>query len=108
MIEQIIKQINGDHDTGKIRNAIVLHSSLDVLKRCKSFLGDDAPILKQGFRKCTLPPSNMEVTLFLPEWSDNVHPSQQNDGEMDPWLNLVSEEQFLELISGRVIGAPLS
>jgi len=47
------------------------------------------------------------VTLFLPGWADNIHPTEQNDGEMDPWLNFVSEEQFLELISAR-IAAPLS
>jgi hypothetical protein len=42
------------------------------------------------------------VTLFLPEWAENVHISQKNDGEMDPWLNLLSEEQLLELISARI------
>jgi len=44
----------------------------------------------------------MSVTLFLPEWADNVHISQRNDCEMDPWLNLLSEEELLELISARI------
>jgi hypothetical protein len=44
----------------------------------------------------------MSVTLFLPEWADNVDASQRNDCEMDPWLNLISEGQLLELISARI------
>ena len=65
-----------------------------------------SPLLSEGLRKCSLPQTNTAVTLFLPEWADNVHPNQQNDAEMDPWLNSVSEEQFLELISARIT-APL-
>lgn len=107
MIEQIVTDINGSSDAQLDRNVFVVHSSLEVLKKCKSFLGDDVPRLSQGLRKCSLPGSNTAVTLFLPGWADNIHPTEQNDGEMDPWLNFVSEEQFLELISAR-IAAPLS
>ena len=64
-----------------------------------------SPTLFQGLRKCFLPQSNTAVTLLLPEWADNVHPTQQNDGEMDPWLNLISEELLLELISARILVA---
>ncbi len=53
-------------------------------------------------RKCILPGGDMSVTLFLPEWADNVDASQRNDCEMDPWLNLISEGQLLELISARI------
>lgn len=45
------------------------------------------------------------MTLFLPEWAENVHISQKIDGEMDPWMNLLSEEQLLELISARTLAA---
>ncbi|KAL7532090.1 hypothetical protein ACHAXR_004426 [Thalassiosira sp. AJA248-18] len=105
MIEKIVTDIvsNSERDSNKI---FVIHSSLEVLKQCKTFLGDDAPILSQGLRQCILP--NTAVTLFLPEWADNVHPTQQNDGEMDPWLNLVSEEQLLELISAQITARPLA
>ena len=67
-------------------------------------------MLSDGLRKCIIPNSdNMAVTLCLPKWADNVHPTQQNDGEMDPWLNLVSAEQLLELVSARIITeAPLA
>eukprot|EP00580_Thalassiosira_gravida_P007784 CAMPEP_0201628058 /NCGR_PEP_ID=MMETSP0493-20130528/3110_1 /ASSEMBLY_ACC=CAM_ASM_000838 /TAXON_ID=420259 /ORGANISM="Thalassiosira gravida, Strain GMp14c1" /LENGTH=191 /DNA_ID=CAMNT_0048098707 /DNA_START=85 /DNA_END=661 /DNA_ORIENTATION=+ len=111
MIERIV------HDFDN-RNVYVTHSSLEVLKGCKSFLGDDAPILSQGLRKCIVSSqsnnnndttsssassSASSVTLFLPEWADNVHPSEENDGEMDPWLNLGREEEFLELVSARIV-----
>jgi hypothetical protein len=112
------------------KNISVIHSSLEVLKQCKPFLGEDAyvhfllfqsyhmfsirsysptslsivfsPILHQGLRKCVLPRANMAVTLYLPEWAENVHISQMNDGEMDPRMNILSEEQLLELISARI------
>ena len=56
-------------------------------------------------RKCILPGGDMSVTLFLPEWADNSDASQRNDCEMDPWLNLISEGQLLELISARITEA---
>ena len=46
------------------------------------------------------------ITLFLPEWA-NIHPEQYNDAEMDPWLNVASEEQLLELISAKIVLSPL-
>eukprot|EP00584_Thalassiosira_punctigera_P010818 CAMPEP_0172547274 /NCGR_PEP_ID=MMETSP1067-20121228/16849_1 /TAXON_ID=265564 ORGANISM="Thalassiosira punctigera, Strain Tpunct2005C2" /NCGR_SAMPLE_ID=MMETSP1067 /ASSEMBLY_ACC=CAM_ASM_000444 /LENGTH=519 /DNA_ID=CAMNT_0013334341 /DNA_START=177 /DNA_END=1736 /DNA_ORIENTATION=+ len=107
MIERIVTDFNSN-ETELNRNVYVTHSSLEVLKQCKSFLGDDAPMLSQGLRKCILPHTKTAVTLFVPEWADNIHPSQQNDAEMDPWLNLVSEEQFLELISARIVEASLA
>lgn len=100
MIEQIVTDFNDDSEDDFRRNMFVIHSSLEVLKQCKSFLGDDAPILSDGLRKCILPQTNTAVNLFLPAWASNV--PQQNDAEMDPWLNLVSEEQLLELISARI------
>lgn len=105
MIEQIVNDFNRHADANSNRNVFVTHSSLEVLKRCKSFLGDDAPRLVQGQRTCSLPHTAMTVTLFFPRWADTVHPSQQNDAQMDPWLNLVGEDQLLELVSGRVVAA---
>ena len=54
-----------------------------------------------------MPGGNVSVALFLFEWADNVHVSQRNDCEMDPWLNLISEEQLLEMISARITGAAI-
>lgn len=88
-------------------NICVVHSSLDVLKKCKEFVGDDVPMLSQGIRKSKLPNDDITstVTFFLSDWC-NVHPSQYNYAEMDPWLNVLSEEEFLELISAKIIEAP--
>ena len=42
MIEKLTTDINANSDTDHERNVFVMHSSLEVLKQCKSFLGDDA------------------------------------------------------------------
>ena len=42
MIEHIIKDLNRCTEAKSERNVFVTHSSLEVLKRCKLFLGDDA------------------------------------------------------------------
>lgn len=105
-IEQIVHDRGGRAEAKSNGDVFVVHSSLEVLKRCKSFLGEDAPLLAQGQRRCRLPRTGTAVTLFLPQWADNVHPVQHNDAEMDPWLNVVGEGQLLELVSGRIVGAP--
>ncbi|KAL7553535.1 hypothetical protein ACHAWF_016816 [Thalassiosira exigua] len=106
MIERIIFDNHG-YSESQGGNLFVIHSSLEVLKQCKSFLGEDAPMISNGLRKCIQPQTNDAVTLFLPQWSDNVHPTEENDGEMDPWLNLVTEEQILDLVSAKFT-APLA
>ena len=97
----MIKQIITDSEDNT--NIYVAHSSIEVLRECKSFLGDDVPRLSNGLSRCILPQSNTTVTLTLPEWSDYVHLTERNGVEMDPWLNLLSEEQLLELISAKVL-----
>lgn len=93
------------------------------------------PRLSDGLRKCQLPNSDINVTLFLPEWADNVHPMHGNEAEMDPvssiifrassvvlgfiyvltsclcltkWMNLAGQAEFLQEMTGRVIGSPLA
>lgn len=41
MIEQIVSDFDNNTEPDSKKNIIVIHSSLDVLKQCKSFLGDD-------------------------------------------------------------------
>lgn len=63
-----------------------------------------SPILSRGIRKCFLPGSSTtSVNLLLPEWADNIHPTQKNDAVMDPWLNIVTETQFLESITAKIV-----
>jgi hypothetical protein len=85
------------------RSIYVVHGSLDVLKKCKDFLGEDPPTLSNGLRKCIVAGnSKTSATLFLPSWA-NVHPTQLNDAEMDPWLNIASEELLEELTSAVIV-----
>jgi len=102
MIGRIVTDIH-KKDANVTRNIFVTHSSIEVLKALKPYLADDTPRLFQGLSKCTLPNSSTSVTLALPSWTDNVHPIQQNEAEMDPWLNLISEQQLVELISAKIL-----
>ncbi len=107
-IHQIVMDSSRENIASDVTNNIcVVHSSLDVLKECKSFVGDDVPMLSHGIRKSKLPHDDVRstVTFFLSDWC-NVHPSQCNYAEMDPWLNVLSEEEFLELISAKIVQAP--
>ena len=55
------------------------------------------PIMHRGHRRCFLSGSETtSVNLYLPEWADNVHPTDLIDSEMDPWLNIVNEAQLFE------------
>lgn len=102
LIQRIITSAASEEDSVN-RNIYVAHGSLDVLKKCKDFLGEDPPMLSNGLRKCILASdSKTSATLFLPSWA-NVHPTQLNDAEMDPWLNIVSEELLEELTSAVIV-----
>ena len=103
LIQRIIRCAASEEDNVN-RNIYVAHGSLDVLKKCKEFLGDDPPILSNGLRKCFVASnSKTSATLFLPSWAKNVHPTQLNDAEMDPWLNIASEELLEELTSAVIV-----
>ena len=101
MIETIVELY---HPTKKMIS--VVHSSLDVLKRCKVFLGEDPPLLRQGVGRCTLPNSDASVTLLFPKWAENVAMAHDNDAEMDPWINSISERSLVEETSARILQAP--
>ncbi len=102
LIQHIIKCAASEEDNVN-RNIYVAHGSLDVLKKCKDFLGEDPPILSNGLRKCFVGSSKTSATLFLPSWAESVHPTQLNDAEMDPWLNIASEELLEELTSAVIV-----
>jgi hypothetical protein len=104
LIQSIVRNAASERDFAANQNIYVAHSSFDVLKNCKTFLGDDAPMLSNGLRQCVIATdaSQVSVTLFLPSWAQ-VHPTQLNDAEMDPWLNVISEELFEELTSAAIV-----
>lgn len=103
LIQSIVRQAASERDFAASQNIYVAHSSFDVLKNCKTFLGDDAPMLSNGLRQCVIATdaAKVSVTLFLPSWCS--HPTQLNDAEMDPWLNVISEELFEELTSATIV-----
>jgi hypothetical protein len=43
------------------------------------------------------------MKLCLPQFSESVSHKQLNDAEMDPWLNVVGEDELSELLSARII-----
>jgi len=105
LVQRIVGSAASEQDSSN-RNIYVTHGSLETLKKCKGLLGgDDPPILSNGLRKCIISndSSKTSATLFLPSWSQNVHPTQLNEAEMDPWLNVISEELFEELTSAVIV-----
>mmetsp|Transcript_15183 Transcript_15183/g.35082 ORF Transcript_15183/g.35082 Transcript_15183/m.35082 type:complete len:445 (+) Transcript_15183:127-1461(+) len=101
MVETIVEQY---HPTNKMIS--VVHSSLEVLKRCKMFLGEDPPGVWGGVGRCELPNSDAKVTLIFPKWAENMSMTHDNDAEMDPWLNSISERSLVEETSARILQAP--
>lgn len=100
---EALRRIISEADEGT--DVIVVHGALCALKRSKRFLGEDAPLLVDGVRTCTTTGTTNTVSLFLPDWADTVDPTQANEAEMDVWLNLLSEESFLESASSRIVSA---
>ena len=61
----------------------VIHTSLDVLKRCKSIVRDS---------------NRISLNLLMPTWADNIHPLELDESEADSQLCIVTESQFLNSI----------
>ena len=102
----IIRDLIQMHPNGSL--FYVVHSSLTVLKRLKlTILSDDSPI---GYSYTTSFPcvrldqvQDSRMKLCLPQFSESVSHKQLNDAEMDPWLNVVGEDELSELLSARII-----
>jgi hypothetical protein len=80
--------------------AYVIDSSIPVLQKEKWLFGDDVPLSAVG-RSCV--GDHHKMSLNLANWADNTHLSQHNEAEMDQWVNLITEEQFTELVSARIV-----
>jgi hypothetical protein len=77
-----------------------IHSDISTLQRAKSLFGDDRPRLGM-FGKCVNSKNN-NVGLKLSLLSTCSSQPQQNEAEMDPWLNLLQEFEFVEALTSRV------
>mmetsp|Transcript_501 Transcript_501/g.861 ORF Transcript_501/g.861 Transcript_501/m.861 type:complete len:439 (+) Transcript_501:34-1350(+) len=77
-----------------------IHSDIITLQKAKSLFGDDRP--RRGmFGKC-VKSTNKNVGLKLSLLSTCSGQQQQNEAEMDPWLNLMQEFDFIETLTSKV------
>ena len=92
----IIKSLIFNVDDSDVPKRIcIIHNSLSLLQRLKRILGGDSPRLQGGYTK--IPNTSVEIGLFLPAWSDCTSLQQENDATMDPWLNVMTEEDLARL-----------
>lgn len=80
--------------------AYVIDSSFPALQKEKWLFGDDVPRSSVGK---TFVGDHHHLSLNLAKWAENTHLSQHNEAEMDRWVNLITEEQFSELVSARIV-----
>jgi len=101
-----------DTETKLLRNIIcnakkgtsifVVNSSWETLQKSKILFGDNIPRLPNAMGRSTFGQS-INLSLNLPMWADNTHPTQHNDALMNPWTNLLSvEEELAEIMSARI------
>jgi len=80
----------------------LIHSSLEHLLEAKLLFGDNRPSSQyDGYGKSAFG-SGVSLKLSLPTWADNTKLSQENSAEMDPWMNLVSENEVTEEFSAKI------
>lgn len=89
ILESLIFNVN-DCDVPK--RICIIHNSLSLLQRLRRILGGDSPRLQGGYAR--IPNTSVEIGLFLPAWSDCTSLQQENDATMDPWLNVMTEEDL--------------
>jgi hypothetical protein len=77
----------------------VVNSCWKTLQKAKSLFGDNVP--RGGSLARAAIGNSVKLSLNLPDWAGSH--SQRNDAEMDPWTNLISEDQFTELVSARIV-----
>ena len=81
------------------KRVCIIHSSLSLLHRLKTLFGGDSPRLRGGYAQ--IPNTTIEIGLFLPAWSDCTSPQQENDGLMDPWLNVLTEDDLSRMLEAQ-------
>ena len=87
-----------DENDGPKRICII-HHSLSLLQRLKTLFGGDSPRLRGGYAE--IPNASIEVGLFLPAWSDCTSLQQENDAIMDPWLNVLTEDDLSRMLEAQ-------
>lgn len=72
----------------------VIHNSWDSLRRAKVLFGDYIP--RQHGKAKTVYGKNQQLSLHL--WSDSTSIALRNSAEMDPWTNLMTRQDLMDLI----------
>ena len=91
----VLKTDEGDSP----KRICIIHHSLSLLQRLKMLFGGDSPRLRGGYAQ--IPNKSIEIGLFLPAWSDCTSPQQENDGLMDPWLNVLTEDDLSRMLEAQ-------
>lgn len=81
-----------------------VNSSWNTLQKSKILFGDNIPRLPNGMANANIGDS-IRLSLNLPKWAENTHPSQHNDALMNPWTNLLGEAEFSEILSARIVSS---
>jgi len=79
----------------------VVQSVLKSLVRAKRLLGDDSPRFVNGFGDSVIG-DNIKISFSLPLWADNTDLQQHNDAIMNPWLDVMSLDAFLDKLGCKV------
>ena len=79
----------------------VVHSCWKTLQKAKSLFGDNIP--RVGRFANAAVGNCVKLSLNLPDWAENTHMCQHNDAIMDPWTSLMTEDEFAELVSARIV-----
>jgi len=77
----------------------LIHSDISTLQTAKALFGDDRPRLGM-FGKCVISP-HVRFKLSLLSTCSGL--KQQNEAEMDPWLNLLHEFELVEALTSKIV-----
>lgn len=78
----------------------VIHADITTLQKLKSLFGDNRPIAGM-YESCAIKNASLKLSLPL----QGTGPQQQNDAEMDPWLNIISDFDLAESMSAQIISS---
>jgi hypothetical protein len=106
LIQRLVEGIGEVVEEEEDSTVFVIHGSLSTLEEAKRLFGDDSPRMRNGIGSMPVPgKENIHLSLFLPSWADGASPQQHVTAQMDPWLNVVTEEEFSELLSARIVAS---
>jgi len=85
-VERILTNLPEDEKS----SLLIAHSALKILSNLYGF------VLLSGSEI-----RNVKITLLFPTWPSDSNLEQRFDADMDPWLNVIDEIEFSELLSAK-------